>query len=213
MANSPINSPGVTPEFGNTDQFGKSSADQVDQDTLKADASAAIDEAKQAARNVASEATEQVNELANQAKEQLAEATEKAKSMAGDQKELLAQQFGGVADAIEKVAVELEDTAAPAANYARMVADNATMLSDKLQNADVDELLGIAQDFGRKQPVAFMGAAALLGFAASRFLMASAKRQDMRAAPQREAFADTDADAMPQSNGVSNSATYETGRL
>jgi hypothetical protein len=34
----------------------------------------------------------------------------------------------------------------------------------------------MAQDFGRKQPAAFIGAAALLGFVASRFVMASANR-------------------------------------
>jgi hypothetical protein len=35
----------------------------------------------------------------------------------------------------------------------------------------------MVQDFGRRQPAAFMGAMALMGFAASRFLMASAQRQ------------------------------------
>ncbi|HWA19854.1 MAG TPA: hypothetical protein VG757_12735 [Devosia sp.] len=203
MAKSPINSPGAASEFGDTER--------VDQESLRADANAALDEAKQAARNVADEATEQAGQFADQAKEQLAEATEKVKSMAGDQKELLAQQFGGVADAIEKVAVELEDNEAPAANYARMVADNATMLSEKLQNADVDELLGVAQDFGRKQPVAFMGAAALLGFAASRFLLASAKRQEARMASEPESM--TDDAAMPRPNGGQSPDTYETGRL
>jgi hypothetical protein len=203
MPNSPITTPGSAPGFD--------TSENLDQDKLRADAGAVLDEAKSAARKVAGEATEQAGELADQAKEQLAEATEKMKSMAGDQKELLAQQFGGVADAIEKVAVELEDSEAPAASYARMVADNAAMLSDKLQNADVDELLGMAQDFGRKQPAAFMGAAALLGFAASRFLLASAKRQETRIAPQTNGFAEDD--AVPPSNGASPGTAYAPGRI
>jgi hypothetical protein len=206
MPNSPINTPGSI-----TSSTGGTTDNNLDADNLRADAEAVLDEAKTAARKVADEATEQVNDLADQAKEQLAEATEKVKSMAGDQKELLAQQFGGVADAIQKVASELEGTQAPAATYARMIADNASTLSDKLQNADVDELLGIAQDFGRKQPAAFMGAAALLGFAASRFLLASAKRQETRVTPQQDDFADDG--AMPQSNGMSSPGAYDTGRL
>lgn len=205
MPNSPINAPGsITSSTGGT-------TDNLDTDNLRADADALVEEAKTAARKVADEAGGQAAELASQAKDQLAEATDKVKSMADDQKELLAQQFGGVADAIQKVASELEGTQAPAATYARMIADNASMLSDKLQNADVDELLGIAQDFGRKQPAAFMGAAALLGFAASRFLLASAKRQETRVTPQQDNFAAED--SMPRSNGMSTPGSYEAGRI
>ena len=57
-----------------------------------------------------------------------------------------------------------------------MIADNAEKLSSLVRDNDVDQLLAIAQDFGRRQPVAFLGAAALLGFAASRFVTASAQR-------------------------------------
>jgi hypothetical protein len=63
-----------------------------------------------------------------------------------------------------------------------MIADNAEKLSAAIRDNDVDQLLGMAQDFGRRQPVAFMGAAALLGFAASRFVTASAKRRSDQAA-------------------------------
>ena len=53
-----------------------------------------------------------------------------------------------------------------------------------MRNRDVDDLIAMAEDFGRRQPVAFMGAAALAGFLASRFLLASAKRRNTQAMAQ-----------------------------
>src|SRR5690606_200792 len=103
---------------------------------------------------------------------------DEVKSMAADQKTLLADQVGGVADALRRATTDLEQTNGASANYARMIADNAEKLSATIRDNDVDQLLGMAQDFGRRQPVAFMGAAALLGFAASRFVLASAKRRE-----------------------------------
>jgi hypothetical protein len=145
-------------------------------DTLRADAKAAAGEIQALAENVVDEASAQANVVADQAKAQIAQATDKAREVATDQKKLLAAQVGDVADAMERVAEELEGNAGAGARYARLIADNAEKLSSTLRDKSVDELIGIAQEFGRKQPAAFIGAAALLGFVASRFLVASAKR-------------------------------------
>ena len=145
---------------------------------LAADAHALVDEAKSTAGKVVEEAKDQVASLTDRAKEELGAATDKAKSLASDQKDLLAEQVGGVAEAIGKAATDLEQSNGPSAQYARMIADNAEKLSSAIRDNDVDQLLGIAQDFGRRQPVAFMGAAALLGFVASRFVLASAQRRE-----------------------------------
>jgi hypothetical protein len=51
-----------------------------------------------------------------------------------------------------------------------------------IEDRDVDDLLGMTQDFGRRQPVAFLGAAALAGFVASRFALASAHRRENKPA-------------------------------
>ena len=48
----------------------------------------------------------------------------------------------------------------------------------------VDELFGLVGDFARKQPAMFIGGAALLGFAASRFAVASAKSAQSGIGPQ-----------------------------
>lgn len=153
-----------------------SSSTLPDQVALKNDASAALDEARNVAGSIAEEAKAQGAQILDQAKSQLSDATDKAREVAEHQKTAVASQVAGVADAIGKVADELETTKGPGSEYARMIADNAQRLSSTIGDKSVDELLGIAQDFGRKQPAAFIGAAALLGFVASRFVMASASR-------------------------------------
>jgi uncharacterized protein YjbJ (UPF0337 family) len=145
---------------------------------LASDATAVMDEAKSAAGKVVGEAKEQVENLTERAKSELGEATEKAKSLASDQKDMLADQVGGVANAMGRAAADLDGGSGPSAHYARMIADNAEKLSKTIRENDVDQLLGMAQDFGRRQPALFVGAAALLGFAASRFVLASAQRRE-----------------------------------
>ena len=145
-------------------------------ETLKTDANAILHEAKSLASDVAAEAKDQASNLADQAKAQVAQTAEKVKGMAAEQKDLLAGHIGGLAASMSRVADDLDQNNDTSAHYARLIADNAEKLSATIHNNDVDQILEIAQNFGRKQPAAFMGAAALLGFAASRFLMASAKR-------------------------------------
>ena len=155
---------------------------------LRADAKAVLDTAKGEFDKIAEEATGQASDLVDQAKAQIADVTEKAKGLAAEQKDLLAGQIGGVADAMERVAKDLEGSNASSASYARMIADGASRISATVRDNDVEAILSMAQDFGRKQPAAFIGAAALLGFAASRFLLASAEREEQRvAAPQQSA--------------------------
>ncbi len=49
-------------------------------------------------------------------------------------------------------------------------------LAKQMEGRDLGEVATMAEEFGRKQPLAFLGIAALAGLAASRFLTASAKR-------------------------------------
>jgi hypothetical protein len=68
-----------------------------------------------------------------------------------------------------------------------------------------------AQDFGRRQPAMFLGAAALLGFAASRFLMASATRSTRSAESSETA---EDGAYIPESatTPAAGTAGLESGR-
>lgn len=124
----------------------------------------------------------QLNEAADRAKsfvgEQAGQLTEQARSFATEQKELAARQFGGVVDAVAKVADELQASqqGSAVAGYAQDFAGGLRNLADTVQNKSVDELFGLVQDFGKRQPLAFLGIAALTGFAASRFILASRQR-------------------------------------
>ena len=152
-------------------------------ETLKGDVGEVVEEAKAVADKVGQEAGAQFSQLSEQARSKVAETAEQAKGLAAHQKDLLAEQIGGVADAMQRVATDLEASGGASATYARMIADNAEQLSATVRDDSVDQIMTKAQNFGRQQPVAFLGAAALLGFAASRFLLASAHRTEAMQPP------------------------------
>lgn len=128
------------------------------------------------------QAQDQLSDAAGKAKayasEQVSQLTDQARSFATEQKDLAARQFGGVVDAVARVADELQSSqnGTAVAGYAQDFAGSLRGLADTIQNKSVDDLVGIVQDFGRRQPLAFLGLAALTGFAASRFLLASRHR-------------------------------------
>jgi hypothetical protein len=201
MPNSPSsNAPSIS---GATD---KPKPTFPDQEKIRTDADALLSEVKSVGGKVADEAMEQVGQIADVAKAQVEEATGKFKGLAGEQKELLATQIGGVADALQRVAGDLESSNGASAQYARTIANGAERLSSTLRDNDVDQIVEIAQDFGRRQPAAFMGAAALLGFAASRFVLASAKRREVAAPASLDAPAANGASDYLTSAGGSNGA-------
>lgn len=191
--------PNNTIQGGNTPSVPSS---MPDADALKSDALSAVDEAKDVAAKVVDEAKTQGAQIVEQAKTQLSDVADKARGVAEDQKTFVAGQVGGVADAMSRVADDLEASNGPSAHYARMIADNAEQLSSAIRDKSVDQLIGMAQDFGRKQPAAFIGAAALLGFVASRFVMASASRP----APQPDPAQSTPSNS-PIGDGYEQSTT------
>ncbi len=165
---------------------------------LRSDAAALTETAQADLTHLGDEVKQQAAAIGDEAMTQLEGATEKAKGIAADQKDLLVAQLGGVSGALQKVAGELDNSGEAGSRYVRMLADGADKLTSTVRDNDVDQIIGIAQDFGRKQPVAFMGAAALLGFVASRFVLASASR--------KSETADSGADR------GANSSSYGSGR-
>lgn len=147
------------------------------QDRAKQDLGSATETAKRDLDAIAQKAAAEVASLKEQAGAQLHDATDKAKTFASEQKDLAAGQITGVASAINKVADELDgNDQQMVARYARDLASGLSKFGDNVQNKNVDDLMGMAQNFGRSQPLAFLGAAALAGFVASRFALASAHR-------------------------------------
>jgi len=108
---------------------------------------------------------------------------------------------------LNKAAEELENSNQPMiAGYARQLAGGVQSVSTTLRARGVEDLFGMVGDFARKQPAMFIGAAALLGFAASRFLLASAKRQ--QTAPMPSSGNDI---YRPNTYGSSGSGSTGTG--
>ena len=153
------------------------SSEQDLSNRIQADESALADGVRRDLEEVSRQAAADARALKSEAGEQVAAATEKAKSFAGEQKDFLASQITGISDAVSKVASELDQSDQKAvARCARDIAGGLSSLGEQVQGNDVDQLMTKAQNFGRQQPLAFLGAAALAGFMASRFAMASAQR-------------------------------------
>lgn len=111
-------------------------------------------------------------------------AVEKVKDIAAEKANVIAHQVGGIGSALEKVATELENSDQPqVGQYARQIGATVKNFAQQMEGKDLGGIASMAENFGRKQPVAFLGVAALAGFAASRFLTASANRGS-NAAPQ-----------------------------
>lgn len=150
---------------------------------LREDAGAVVETAKEGLGGIKAEAETEIGALAEEGKRQAGELAQKAKGFAAEQKDMLAGQLGGVAQAIHKAADELDQENATTAGYAHRIAEGMDRITTSLREQDVDGLIAMAEDFGRRQPAAFMATAAIAGFAASRFLRASAGRRSGAARP------------------------------
>jgi molecular chaperone GrpE (heat shock protein) len=139
-------------------------------------ASEAIETAKHAAEDVAATAKHAADDLTAEARRVADDAREKAMHFAEDNKQRAAEQISGVTMALKKAADELDNNdQRQVAKYARDFAGGLEKLSTNLREKGVDELAGSVTSFARSQPAAFIGAAALLGFAASRFAKSSSR--------------------------------------
>lgn len=171
-------------------------------DQVNHDLGTVTDQARHDLDAIAGQTKADAQKLGHEASEKLSDATEKAKGFAGDQKDLAANQINGVAAAINKVADELGSEQQTVARYARDLASGLSSMGKTIEDRDVDDLMGLAQDFGRRQPVAFLGAAALAGFVASRFALASTHRRDSKTRQQ----ADSQGNGNDQPQGTSSYA-------
>jgi hypothetical protein len=121
---------------------------------------------------------EDLSELRQFADEQTAQAKTAVSRAVEDDKNMAAQQLSGVATALKKVGAELEQSDQRAiGRYAKQMGRSLQGFARDVEGRDLGEIAGMAEDFGRKQPLAFLGIAAIAGFAASRFLTASVQRQ------------------------------------
>ncbi|WP_157960630.1 hypothetical protein [Primorskyibacter marinus] len=131
---------------------------QKDYESAKADVKAAAedlrDDARGAARHMRTEAEKIAEGQANAARQRVAD------------------EVGSLGGALRKAARDLETGTIQEQAMSR-VAEGIADLSDNIATADLRQGVDDMAGYARRQPVAFLGAAALLGFAGARFLKAS----------------------------------------
>lgn len=120
-----------------------------------------------------SQASELASTLEDGTKDLAQSAGSKANQVANDTKDAAAGQISGVATALREAASGLTKGSA-AERTLGQIANGFADASESLHDRDLGELISAASDVAKRNPIAFIGGAVLIGFAASRFLKASA---------------------------------------
>ena len=152
---------------GSGDAFGRAEAD------ARATASEARAQAGEAASRVRDEAAGAYADVKSEVAGVVDAARERAEGFAEQQKHVGADRAEGLARAVHRAADELQSTSPQAAQYVREAAASVHALARDMRGRSVGDLLGDVEGMARRQPLAFFGAAALAGFALSRFLKSS----------------------------------------
>jgi hypothetical protein len=125
---------------------------------------------------------EQAKQLIGQAGQTLKQEAQSFASAAQDRVRAEAQKgtrtatktLGDFANAVRVAGDRLAETdQSPASRLVRQAADGLESLSRNLADKEPEDLLDAVRDFGRRNPVAFIGGAVLVGLALGRFLRAS----------------------------------------
>jgi hypothetical protein len=107
------------------------------------------------------------------------DARDTARSILGEQQQAAARSLGSMAGALRRAAGEQANGDGPS-RLAESAADGLQRLSEALRSRDLDTLVRDTENFARRQPAVFIGAAALAGFLAVRFLKSTHRSDDRR---------------------------------
>jgi hypothetical protein len=116
------------------------------------------------------------SDLANEAKQLAEKATKTVKEAVSDNKDAGATYVSSVAQAIRRAGKEFDNELPLAGSYIRQAASQVENVAGSIRAGDFNDLVHSARAFARRQPTAFVGIAALAGFAAVRFLKSSSSR-------------------------------------
>lgn len=192
--------PDVTRAAGTTETGGASTANSAGRDAQKPET------------DLRQKAKEDMASVRSMAKEEISGVYHSAEEAAERQKGYAADRVSGIASAMQKTGSELENQEQPEiGRMTRQMGENVGRFADDLQGKSLSEIAAMAEDFGRRQPLAFLGIAAIAGLAASRFVGASASRQSpmtSRQSASRQAGAH--GPASPMSGGGRDPATPGT---
>ena len=159
-----------------------------------------IAEAKEGLKNTVRETKDKI---AAKTKEVAAQAKETGEQYVQQGKERAADRLGGVSQTIRQTADRFEQAQDPnIAHYTRVVAEKLEGAANYLRQHDLQQLKHDGEDLVRQHPAVFFGGMFIAGFAAARFLKASADRnefsgkfggtEEARVAASAEAPSDTE---------------------
>ena len=98
---------------------------------------------------------------------------EQVRRVAEDGKSTVADRIGGIAQATDSAAGDLAGQVPQAAEALHGMAKRLESAASALRERSIDEWISSADDFARRQPVAFFAGAMLTGFALTRFVKSS----------------------------------------
>jgi ElaB/YqjD/DUF883 family membrane-anchored ribosome-binding protein len=169
-----------TDKMADQDTVTQSGGNSSSKDTLRTmteRAKAAGDELKSKAGEFTGASADKLKEgasnLTDAAKEVASQAGDKLKEAASERQSAGADYVGNLAEAIRRASREFDSELPIAGEYIRRAASQVDTVADSIRTGNLNDLVSKAQSFARRQPTAFLGIAALTGFAAVRFLKSS----------------------------------------
>lgn len=172
------------------------------------------DSAAREARQEASHATHRLSEDARRAAGETAERVRgEAYDRAGRAKDGVAREVSGLAEALRSAAGEAREGSFQERTFGQL-ADGLADASEALSGRDLNQIAGEVSGFARRNPLAFLGGAALAGFAATRFVRASSEPRPRSDAALPSASRDAAAGPVPsdrETPGQASSGTASSG--
>ncbi len=141
----------------------------------------ATDKAKTTASNLADQAKDTADSAVKSA-------TQAATTQANAAKSSVADEVSGVASALRTAAAEMR-SGSPQERTFGQIAEGLADASDALRDKDLNTMVQDVTRFARNNPLAFLGGAALIGFAATRFAKASGESGAMASGTYRPSTA------------------------
>ncbi|MEX2617634.1 MAG: hypothetical protein WD767_16210 [Alphaproteobacteria bacterium] len=164
---------------------------------------------RQASRDVQNQA----DTAASRIREEVGGQVENAKSTLVDRAERekghLAGSLSQTADALKNSADNLDENSTPRQLLSE-AASGLRSIADEMEGKSVGELANSLSQFARRNPAAFLGGAALAGFAISRFAKASRDDQTGSGTPQARESTTARQTATPTSTSPETSAGATT---
>ncbi len=139
------------------------------------------DTARHEAKNVGDEIREKGAEAAQAARDTAWNYAEQAREQAyarGEHyRDYAADETGKVAEALRRASKDLS-SGSPQERVIGQIADGVADAAERMRGMTLNDIARDTSTFARTHPAAFLGGAALLGFAAARFLKATSNDED-----------------------------------